>query len=415
MLRRTFHAFAKLEPEYFVKALKRRGTTSFFGVPDSLLKGFSSYVADHSSPADHVIAANEGNAIAMAAGHYLATGTVPCVYMQSSGVGNTVNPILSMLHREVHCIPCLMVVGWHGQPLVDTGADPGHMAQGKLTEHCLTAMDVPYSILGESEDVCCSLDTALDKAYYHFGNDGTPYAILVENNTIAIYQQKSGGEGVQGLTMTREQALEQILRQLNDRDIVVSTTGEISRELFAIRQRMGVGHDRDFLTAGAMGHCSAVAVGVALAQPDRQVVCIDGDGSAVMHMGALAVNGGIAAVKNVHSGHGSLRNFKHIVLNNGAHDSEGGQPTAGFDVSLTGIARASAYFVVREDAAIEVGDLVNALSELRACDGPAFLEVFVKRGARPDLARPGIAPRGNRDAFMGFLSGAAGAFGMPRS
>lgn len=403
-MRRSVGRMAPLAPEYIFNALKKRGTQSYFGVPDSLLKSFCAYVTDHSDPARHVIAANEGNAMALAAGHHLATGEVPCVYLQNSGIGNTINPVLSLMHRDVYRIPCLMIIGWRGEPTVKD--EPQHFAQGKLTEHNLTAIDVPYSILGESDDMEFMFDVILDKAYYHFNNDRTPFAIVVEKDMIAPYKLQRK-EDVPGLALSREEAIEQVLRQLNANDVVVSTTGMPSREVFEIRERTGQGHQRDFLTVGSMGHCSSIASGIALAKPDRHVYCLDGDGAAIMHMGALAVHGGMGAVKNASTGETMLlRNYKHVVFNNGAHDSVGGQPTAAFDASLTGVAKACGYYVVREEPVVELGDLVAAVTDLRKCDGPAFLEVLVRKGARADLGRPTTTPQENKDAFMEFLKSA---------
>lgn len=397
-----------LSPEYLYSSLAARGTSAFFGVPDSLLAPLCGYIADHTPATRHVIAANEGNAMSLAAGHHLATGEVPCVYLQNSGLGNTVNPVLSLMHTDVYRLPCLMLVGWRGEPGLKD--EPQHRAQGKLTERGLTAMDVPYSIVGETDDMAFCVDAILDKAYYHFRSNGTPYAVLFEKGMIAPYawrhESQSRGDAAPALKLTREQVIEQILRQLNDTDIVVSTTGMPSREVFEARARAGQGHRRDFLTVGGMGHCSSIAAGIALARPERGVYCLDGDGAAIMHMGAMAVNGGgIAASKDLATGAGPLQNYKHIVVNNGAHDSVGGQPTAAFDVSLTGVAQACGYVAVREEPVIELGDLVAAMADLREVAGPAFLEVLVERGSRADLGRPTSTPLENKKAFMAFVQG----------
>lgn len=397
----------KLEPKYLFDSLAKKGIGAFFGVPDSLLKPFCAYVTDHTGAARHVIAANEGNAVALAAGHHLATGEIPCVYLENSGIGNAVNPILSMMHRDVYRMPCLLVIGWRGEP--GTTDEPEHAAQGKLTEHCLTSIDVPYSILGESDGVEFSLDVVLDKAEFHFTNDGTPYAIVVEEGTLAPYELE-GKEEMPELKLTCKQALEQVLRQLDSKDILVCTTGASSREVYEIRERAGQGHCGDFLVAGSMGHCSSIAAGIALARPERTVYCIDGDGAAIMHMGSLAVNGGLSAVTDLKSGSGLLRNLKHIVVNNGAHDSAGGQPTVGFDVSLTGVAKACGYCAVRDEPVMELGSLVEAMVALKQTQGPAFLEVLVERDRQqPDLGHSTPTPPPPlriKSAFAEFVRGA---------
>ncbi|KAH9600249.1 Thiamine pyrophosphate enzyme [Trypanosoma melophagium] len=393
----------KLAPEVFFKALRQRGATRFFGVPDSLLKDFCAFVTDHTRPFEHVITANEGNAVAMATGHHLATGEFPVVYMQNSGMGNVINPLLSLTHADVYGIPLLLVIGWRGAPGVKD--EPQHVAQGRLSEELLRSTEVPFYVLSaDCDDVEASMQNALDTAFKHMQTAKTPYAILVRPGVFNKYKKQNNLEEVKGIQMSREEAIEQVLRQLNHKDVVVSTTGMPSREVFEVRGRTGAGHGHDFLTVGSMGHCSSIAAGIALAKPEREVFCLDGDGAAIMHMGSLAVIGATAATKSLNAKAPSLlQNYKHVVFNNGAHDSVGGQPTAAFDISLTQVAKACEFRVIRDDPVMNVGELVEALGELKNTAGPAFLEIIVRKGNRQDLGRPTTTPKENKTAFMNFL------------
>jgi phosphonopyruvate decarboxylase len=251
------------------------------------------------------------------------------------------------------------------------------------------------------------MEEILNKAQKHMQETNTPFAVLIKRDTFDTYKMKRVAEPHLPLEMTREKAIELVLRHINDDDIVVSTTGMPSREVFEIRSRSKGGHHRDFLTVGSMGHASSIAAGIALQKPNRSVYCIDGDGAAIMHLGSLAVNGGLAAVKAVGDGAEEcaplLSNFKHVVVNNGAHDSVGGQPTVGFDVSLTDVAKACGYKVVRSEPVLTPADALAALDELRTVQGPAFLEIIVKKGNRKDLGRPTTTPLQNKLAFQEFV------------
>ena len=408
----------KLAPAAMMTALQKRGCEAFYGVPDSLLKDFCAYVTDNTDPTNHVITANEGNAVAMATGYHLASGKVPAVYMQNSGFGNAVNPLLSLTHREVYKIPMLLIVGWRGDPGAKAD-EPQHVAQGRLMDKCFECCEVPYEVLGAGESVERDMEAALDKAFAHIKQHGTPFGLLIKRDTFDTYKMKGpsgskltsrGGIGsLDNLPMSREGALETIIGQLPHDAIVVSTTGMPSREVFEIRARAKAGHHRDFLTVGCMGHCSSIAAGIALQRPDRMVYAIDGDGASIMHMGSYAVNGGLASAYNVAADppRSLLDNLRHIVVNNGAHDSVGGQPTVGHDVSLSGVARECGYNVVCKEPVMDQNDLTQAMNLLSQPSlpgtGPAFLEVLVKKGNRKDLGRPTTTPIENKEALMKFI------------
>lgn len=368
----------------FVGWLAELGVDFYTGVPDSLLSPICFYLDDLGG-SKHVVAANEGGAIALACGYHLATGKVPLVYLQNSGQGNTINPLLSLADRDVYSIPLLLLIGWRGEP--GTKDEPQHVKQGKVTLDLLRTMQIPYRILEpEPESALRSLTELLEIA----GIENRPVALMVRKESFESY--KSASESLNKFEMTREQAIERVVESLQASDAIISTTGKMSRELYEYRDRVGQSHQREFLTVGSMGHASQIAMGIALAKPDRQVFCLDGDGAMLMHMGGTAI-----------VGTADLPNFKHVILNNGVHDSVGGMATAGLRISFTRIAKACGYTDAWRIERLD--ELDEKIAELRAVRGPALLEIMVKKGARADLGRPRTSPIENKTAFMAFLSG----------
>jgi len=367
----------------FLEWLVALGVDFYAGVPDSLLKPVCFYLADNAAD-KHVLAANEGGAVALACGYHLATGKVPLVYMQNSGQGNTINPLLSLADTDVYSIPMLLLIGWRGEP--GTKDEPQHVKQGKVTVGLLESMGIPWRVLEAEPDAA---QRSVDELVAIAAAENRPVALLVRKGTFASYTPKDQASG--SFAMSREEAIEVVAAQLGERDAIVSTTGHISRELYEYRARNGHGHHREFLTVGGMGHASQIAMGIALAKPDRQVFCLDGDGAMLMHMGGTAIVGVSKAV-----------NFKHVILNNGVHDSVGGMATAGLRVSFTDIAKACGY---TEAWRVEhADDVAEKVAELRAVKGPAMLEIMVRKGARADLGRPKTSPIENKTAFKEFLS-----------
>jgi phosphonopyruvate decarboxylase len=369
-----------IAPAAFVEALRAHGFTFFSGVPDSLLKDLCAYITDHAPAGHHVISANEGTAIGVAAGYHLATSKLPVVYLQSSGIGNIVNPLLSLADPAVYAIPMLIIVGWRGEPGVPD--EPQHEAQGRLMPDLLRVLGLDADVVGAETD---NLADILGAATLSMSATGRSHVLLIKKHTFAPYALRQGVD--RSLPLTREQAIDAVLEGLLPDDLLVATTGMASREVFEHRVRRGQRHDRDFLTVGSMGHASQIALGLALHQPLLQTVCLDGDGAAIMHMGGLAVVGSERP-----------RNFKHVVLNNGAHDSVGGQPTAAFDIDLCAIAAACGYTDVNRVTELE--SLRTAVARLRATEGPGFLEVQVRKGARADLGRPTRTPVESKAGFM---------------
>jgi phosphonopyruvate decarboxylase len=369
--------------ENFLEWLAARGVDFYTGVPDSLLKPVCFYLADNAGD-KHVLAANEGGAVALACGYHLATGKVPLVYMQNSGQGNAVNPLLSLADPDVYSIPMLLLIGWRGEP--GTKDEPQHVKQGKVTISLLEEMGIPWRVLEAEPDAA---QRSVDELVAIAAAENRPVALLVRKGTFASYTPKDQPSG--DFEMSREEAIELVAAQLGDRDAIVATTGHISRELYEYRARNGQGHHREFLTVGGMGHASQIAMGIALAKPERQVFCLDGDGAMLMHMGGTAIVGVSKA-----------SNFKHVILNNGVHDSVGGMATAGLGVSFTDIAKACGYSEAWRVERSE--DLAEKVAELRAVTGPAMLEIMVRKGARADLGRPKTSPIENKTAFTKFLS-----------
>ncbi len=370
--------------EHFCNFLGNAGVDFYTGVPDSLLKDLSAYLEDNMVSDKHVISANEGGAVGLALGHYLSTGETPVVYLQNSGFGNTVNPILSLADNQVYGVPMILVIGWRGEPGVKD--EPQHVKQGAVNEAMLKSMNIPYQVLStDSEQANIQISTLKAEAE----SKQTPVALLVRKNTFESYK-------LQKLTsskspLTREDSIQTIAKSLSRDTIVVSTTGKASRELYEYRDASSDSHERDFLTVGGMGHASQIALGIALNKQDRLVACIDGDGAALMHLGSMPI-----------IGCSKVKNYIHFVLNNGAHDSVGGQPTVGQEIDFCGIAKASGYGYI--SSVSDANNLEETIkSALKNLAKPAFIEVNISIGARSDLGRPRIAPSDNKVNFMKFV------------
>ena len=375
-----------IRPEFFIEKLRENGIDCFAGVPDSLLKNICAYITDQCDAEHNIIAANEGAAVGIAAGHYLATGKPACVYMQNSGEGNIINPLASLTDEEVYNIPVLLLIGWRGRPGVHD--EPQHVKQGKVTTGLLNVMGVNYEVLSKEED---KAEKQIAKAIKALQNKEV-FALVIEKDTFEDYKLQN--VEVNDFAMSREKAIQTVAATLGDKDCIVSTTGMISRELFEYRAAKGQGHERDFLTVGSMGHASQIALGIAMAKPDRKVWCFDGDGATIMHMGSMAIVANKAP-----------KNYVHVVFNNGAHDSVGGQPTVGLKIDLPAVVRAVGYktaITVSSKEELEK-ELSTLNSQLSTIGGPIFLEVKVKKGNRKDLGRPTTSPLQNKEALMNFL------------
>lgn len=370
-----------LAPDFFIERLKENGIDCFAGVPDSLLKNVCAYITDHCDAQHNIIAANEGAAVGFAAGHYLATGKPACVYMQNSGQGNIINPLASLTDSEVYNIPVLLLIGWRGRPGVHD--EPQHVKQGKVTTGLLNVMGINYEVLSKEED---KASKQIDKAIRALERNEV-FALVIEKDTFDEYKLQNNPAN--DLEMSREDAIRTVASVLGPKDVIVSTTGMISRELFETREAWGQGHERDFLTVGSMGHASQIALGIALEKTDRRVWCFDGDGATIMHMGSMA----ITASKRP-------ANYIHVIFNNGAHDSVGGQPTVGLNIDIPAIAKAVGYVATYS---VSTQEQLAGVLGCMTFQGPVLLEVRVKKGNRKDLGRPTTTPIQNKEALMAFL------------
>ncbi len=372
-----------LDPAATLATFTEAGVSFWTGVPDSLLKDFCGYLTDTVVDSNHVIAANEGGAVALASGHYLATGKPAVVYLQNSGLGNTINPLVSLAANEVYGIPMVLLIGWRGEP--GTKDEPQHVKQGIVTTAMLEASDIPHVVLADDQsEAALQIASTVASAV----SESRPHAIVVRAGTFASYVHDGIDDG--DIPVSREQAIRAIAEVISERDVLVATTGKTSRELYEYRQETGRNGGQDFLTVGGMGHASQIALGIDLAGTERTVWVLDGDGALLMHLGALPV---IAQ-------HGS-GNFKHIVLNNRVHDSVGGQPTPLTRTSIPDLATAAGY---RSTATAQTPTEISVkLDELIAAPGPALLEIVVRSGARSDLGRPASTPEENKRAIMTHL------------
>lgn len=374
-----------MDANVLLSACHEAGIGFYTGVPDSQLKGLCDtlYARYGTSGKEHIVAANEGNAIGLCAGHYLATGRPALCYMQNSGLGNAVNPLASLMDGQVYGLPCLLVIGWRGEPSVHD--EPQHVKQGEITLGQLELMGIPYFILDKDMDEAAFLAgfTTLQSAMA----EGKVAAMVVRKGALSCSAKPDYRNDRQ---MTRETAAEVIVREAGERDIFVSTTGKLSRELFEIRERLGQGHEKDFLTVGSMGHASMIALAIALEKPDRRVWCLDGDGAALMHLGALPV---IARR--------SPANMIHVVINNAAHETVGGMPVCEGALDVSAMAQAAGYpTILRADSPQTLAD---ALKSAQNCGQLSLVEVMCANGARADLGRPTTTPQQNRDALMTFI------------
>lgn len=356
------------------------GFEFFAGVPDSLLSPVCSYlISKYGIGKQHIIAANEGNAVALAAGYHLATGKIPVVYMQNSGEGNIINPVASLMNDKVYGIPCVFLVGWRGEPGVHD--EPQHVFQGDVTVKLLADMDVRTMVISKTTTEA-EVEAQLE-AWEPLLKAGKQVAFVVKKGALEFdgktkYQNRN--------TMLREEIIRHVAVVSKD-DPIVSTTGKASRELFEIREANKEGHERDFLTVGSMGHSSSIALGIALQKPEKKIWIIDGDGAVLMHMGSMAL-----------MGVNKPGNIVHVVINNSSHESVGGMPTVAGEIDLVGIAKDCGY--VNAVSVSDYDSLDKALEKARKATELTFIEAKAAIGARADLGRPTTTAKENKEAFM---------------
>lgn len=352
----------------------------YTGVPDSHIKALCNYLISTYgiNGKNHIIAANEGNAVGLAAGYHLATSKVPVVYMQNSGEGNIINPVASLMNDKVYGIPCIFIVGWRGEPGVHD--EPQHIYQGEVTVKLLEDMDIRTFIISkETTEVEIKAQLTI---WQPLLDSGKQVAFVVRKGALE-FDGKVKYENTN--TMLREDIIRHIIAVSGD-DAIVSTTGKASRELFEIREAIGQRHEHDFLTVGSMGHSSSIALGIALQKPEKKIWIVDGDGALLMHMGSMALMGA-----------NKPKNVVHIVINNGAHETVGGMPTVASKIDLTGIAKACGYSAVF--SADTYAKLDETLNYTKIKNMLAFIEVKCSIGSRDNLGRPTITAKENKEAF----------------
>lgn len=361
------------------------GADFYTGVPDSQLKVLCNYLMSKYGidSKHHIIAANEGNCAALAAGYHLATGNIPVVYMQNSGEGNIINPVASLLNNKVYAIPVIFIIGWRGEPGVHD--EPQHIYQGEVTVKLLDDMDIASFVIGKDTTEYEVLEAM--KGFQEILASGKDVAFVIRKGAL------TGGPNVEYKNdhlMQREEIIQHIV-EVSGEDPIISTTGKASRELFEIRETNGQSHKYDFLTVGSMGHASSIALGVAINKPDQRIWCIDGDGAVLMHMGAMAL---IGANKPA--------NLVHVVINNGAHETVGGMPTVAFDTDLVAIAKACGY-----PSAVSVDNFESLdaqLKKAKKAEELTFIEAKCSIGAREDLGRPTTTALENKQNFMSYIA-----------
>ena len=373
-----------ISPKLFLNHLLDNNVDFFTGVPDSLLKYLCLCIDNNTEIRDkHIIAANEGSAIALASGYYIGSNKIPLVYMQNSGLGNAINPLLSLTDPEVYSIPMIILIGWRGEPGVKD--EPQHIKQGRVQLNLLESMELPYSVISSKND---NYKDIIDEGLKHIKDNLSPYVFVIKKNTFSKFENNNKENINEKLILKRETVLQKIIENISDNSIIISTTGKTSREIFEIREQNNQSHENDFLTIGSMGHCSSLALGIAKANPDINIYCIDGDGSMIMHMGSLSM-----------VGQQMPKNFKHILINNFVHESVGGQNTASNIINFDLLSKSMNYknysFANNESTLIQMLNDFNQHSV-----GPSFFEIQVKPGSRGDLGRPTTTPEQNKLDLM---------------
>jgi phosphonopyruvate decarboxylase len=375
-----------LDQKKVFDVLKENGVSYFTGVPDSYLNGFCNYALSHCGERN-IIAANEGNAVGIAAGHYFASREIPLVYMQNSGQGNTVNPLASLADKAVYAVPMLLLIGWRGQGNTEPN-HPQHKLQGEITTSLLEIMHIPYSVLTDSDD---EFAATVGKAVEYCRQTRQPYGLIAPKGVMADPDKPNNVDAA--FPMSREEAIEVILDHMPKDTIYSASTGRATRELFFLREKRGESKSHDFLNVGSMGHASSVALGIALEKPERHVVALDGDSAAIMHLGAMTMVSKVNAP-----------NYLHVVLNNGAHESVGGQPSAGHLVDFTGIAEACGYQTVHKPVTTEE-ELIDAIDRLACCGKAAFIDCRIHKGLNRKLPPIIFDHREAIDALIDDLNG----------
>lgn len=373
-----------IDPSFFYQSLKKNGISFFTGVPDSLLKEMLTCIFDKSDAKSHIIAANEGNALAIAAGYYLSSGKIPLVYLQNSGLGNIINPLTSLVNHEVSAIPSLLLIGWRGRE--GEKDEPQHKKIGGITLEILKLLNIKYYIINSDTR---DMESIVAEAHQLSIGTKSPVALVISKGTFSPYSV-SNGDVEKENNMSREEAIETILNTINKDDVIISTTGKTSRELYELRKFRGESNDQDFLNIGSMGHTSSIAMGVCI-NTKKRVFCFDGDGSLLMHLGAITIIGN----------HPAPKRLTHIIFNNSSHESVGGQPTIAGKINIVNLALSANYKNAKKLNSKE--ELIKTLTEYEHLEGPCLIEIMIRKGSRKDLGRPNTSPEERSLKFQEYI------------
>lgn len=361
-----------------VSTLNYNGVNFATGVPDSLLGQLGAALDNPHSGIKHVTAVNEGSAVGLGIGSYLATGRLPLVYMQNSGLGNALNPLVSLAGSSTFNVPLLLLIGWRGE-VGPEGAqiedEPQHILQGRITPALLELMEIPFFILDSKSSIYEVVASACKAALQR----SLPVAIVVRKGSFqssAFLRSKNAGN------ISRRRSIEVICDSIPTQTPIIATTGMISRELFDVRRLSGQ-NPPDLLCVGGMGHAVSVASGFA-SMSSQRILLLDGDGSAQMHLGALLTAS-------------SIPNLIHVVLNNGGHASVGGQSTSSPDLDFSLLTPYLGYKnSFRANNEVELRDSV---AMILARDTSSFLEIRCAMQTTPELGRPEDPPSINASLF----------------
>ena len=353
-----------IEVKSLINLLKKNNSNFYTGVPDSVLKELS-FALRNKGTKNHIIATNEGSAVSLGIGNYLSTKKVPCIYMQNSGLSNALNPLISIAHEKVYSIPLILIIGWRGSPKIKD--EPQHNVKGQITESLLKLLNINYTIIRTIADL-----KKFDKQIKSAKKKNSIVACLIEQGTLEKTKQINKKKDFYKLD--KELFLKTLLESLEKNTKIISSTGYNSRELMFLRNKYKIQNSRDFYMVGGMGHSSSVALGYSLSTK-KKTICVDGDGSLLMHLGSIKTVGTFA--KN---------NFKYILLNNNSHDSVGGQNTYADDINFKNLSKSlgfKKFYLIKNDRNLKK-NIQKFLKDKNLC----FLEVKVSNSKIKNLPRP---------------------------
>lgn len=369
----------------FFNILKENGFTFFTGIPDSTFKNFMKFIVDNDGKClQNLVACNECESIALSAGYYLATNKIGIAYMQNSGLGKAINPLTSLCDQDTYSIPVLLLIGWRGEPGKNDA--PQHKKMGRIMLSLLETLEIPYSILEPDLDY---IKNEMKKAKKYFNNRKEPYAFIIRRNFFEDYDIKTLQKN--NYELNREEAIELIMDNLDENDIVISTTGLISREVYEYRENREKDHFKSFYNIGSMGCASSIGLSIALQRPNKRILIFDGDGAAIMQMGVFTTIG-----KNFPD------NLVHIIFDNHAHETTGNQPSNSTAVNFHQVALASNYNY--GTIVTTKSQLLDVINEIKHKKGPQMIVVRVKMGFRLDLKRPEKEPTNYKEYLMKYLT-----------